>query len=96
MTKFLTLWKTDMTKAPDKPEELMALRTKFLNMIKEDFKSGDWGEYASGHEGYGISEGTEQEIALVLMKYSPYIKFKVYPVLSVEQELEIVKKLSQA
>ncbi len=101
MTKFLTLWELDTTKMPEKPDEQVAIYTKLLNMVKEDFESRtahkmDWGEFVGGSVGYSISEGTEQEIALALMKYSPYIKFKVYPVLSLEQTFENMKKLSQA
>ena len=97
MTKFLGLWKEDTSKIPVSPEEQISLATNLLNMVKEDFKNGgDWGEFAGGGAGYCVSEGTEQEVALALMKYSPYVKFKVYPVLSVDQELENLKKLSQA
>jgi RNA polymerase-binding transcription factor DksA len=56
----------------------------------------DWGLFAGTNSGYSVCEGTEQEIDFRLLKYSPYVKFKVYPILSVEQVLENVKKLSQA
>ncbi len=67
-------------------------------MVKKDFEGGlrDWGLFAEGGAGYTIFEGTEQDIAQRLLKYYPYLKFKVYPVLSLEQAMEIVKKLSQA
>ncbi len=67
-------------------------------MVKKDFEGGlrDWGLFADGGAGYTIFEGTEQAIAQRLLRYSPYVKSKVYTVLSVEQGLEIVKKLSQA
>lgn len=103
MAKFLSLWEIDTTKMPDKPEEQIALYTKLLNMVKEDLEIKsktvhkiDWGEFAGGGAGYGILEGTEQDIALSLMKYRPYVKFKLHPVLSLEQTLENVMKLSQA
>lgn len=69
-----------------------------MNMVDEDFKSGmlDWGEFVGGGAGYAINEGTEQDLALGLMKYSPYIKFKVYPVLSASQTVDNIKALSQA
>ncbi len=97
MTKLLGLWKEDTAKMPVSPEEQITLSTNLLNMIKEDFKiGGDWGEFVGGGAGYFVTEGTEQEVALVLMKYSPYIKFKLFPVLSVEQVLENIQKISQA
>jgi len=98
MSKFLILWEMNTCMIPEHPQEQMALFTRLMNMVSEDFKIGlvDWGEFASGHTGYAISEGTEQEIALALMKYSPYIKFVVHPVLSARQVEENLKALSQA
>ncbi len=98
MSKFLILWETDTCRIPENPEEQMALFARLMDMVREDFKIGmvDWGEFAGGHTGYAISEGTEQEIALALMKYSPYVKFVVHPVLSASQVEENMKALSQA
>ena len=98
MAKFLILWESDTTRMPESPEEQMVLFNRLMNMVDEDFKSGmlDWGEFVGGGAGYVISEGTEQELALALMKYSPYMKFKVHPVLSVSQIEEIMKAMSQA
>jgi hypothetical protein len=83
---------------PDKPEERYDNWTMMLNMIKKDMESGlaDWGMFAGRLAGYSISEGSEQEIALRLTRYVPYVKFKVYPILSVDQVLENIKTLSQA
>jgi hypothetical protein len=97
MAKFLTLWETDMSRVPENPEEARSLYTKLINMIKEDMESGrtkDFGYFFSGNEGYSIDEGTEEEIALAVMKCSPYIKCKVYPILSVSQVDSIMKTLS--
>ncbi len=99
MTKFLVLWEVDVTKVADKPEERSENWTMMLNMVKEALDSGrmtDWGEFAGRISGYTITEGTEQEIALELLRYVPYIKFKTYPVISVDQVLENIKALSQA
>ncbi|KCZ71098.1 hypothetical protein ANME2D_03130 [Candidatus Methanoperedens nitroreducens] len=98
MARFLILWRVDTMKVPESPEEQMTLSTKLMNMVKEDLKRGmlDWGGFVGGHVGYAIAEGTEQEIALALAKYSPYIKFKVNPVLSVSQVDEIMKAMSKA
>ncbi len=98
MTKFLILWETDMSRVPESPEEQMSLYTKLQNMVKEDLEQGttkDFGMFLNGIEGYTIEEGTEEEIALSTMKYSPYIKCKVYPTISVSQIDKIMKKLSQ-
>lgn len=98
MAKFLILWEMDTTKLPESPEEQMALFTRLLDMVKEGFKSGsmtEWGEFVGGNAGYCIAEGTEQEIALAIMKYSPYVKFEVHPTLSVSQVEENMKALGE-
>jgi hypothetical protein len=98
MAKFLILWNLDTTRVPENPQEQMALFSRLMYMVDEDFKSGmlDWGEFVSGQSGYAINEGTEQELGLALMKYSPYIKFKVHPVLSASQVKENMKAISQS
>ncbi len=98
MTKFLVLWETDMSRVPENPEEQMAFYTKLQNMVKDDLERGetkDFGMFLNGIEGYTIEEGNEEEIALSTMKYSPYIKCRVYPVISVSQIDNIMKTLSQ-
>ena len=98
MTKFLVLWEVDTTKIPDKPVEMQKNFTMMLNMVKKNLDSGgtkDWGMFIGRHAGYSIKEGTEQEIAFALLKFSPHLKFKVYPIISVNDALENVKALSQ-
>ncbi len=98
MTRFLIFWKDDMTRIPQDPKEQMALYTRLMDMVKEDLKSGmlDWGEFVGGHAGYAIAEGTEQEIALALSKYMPYLKFKANSVIPASQVEEIMKIISQS
>jgi hypothetical protein len=97
MGKFLAIWEVDTTRVPDKPEDRYKNWIMMLNMVKKDMESGvkDWGMFAGRLAGYSITEGSEQEIALRLTKYVPYIKFKVYPVISVDQVLENITTLSK-
>lgn len=95
-TKFLILWQLDTSKMPDGLKEHMTIATRLLNMVKED--SGDmldWGEFVGGNVGYCIVREDEQKLALDLLKYSPYVRFDVYPVISVGQCLENMEKLSE-
>ncbi len=99
MARFLILWETDMSRVPENPEEQMSFFTKLMNMVKEDIESGttkDFGIFVNGTEGYSIEEGTEEEVALTAMKYNPYCKSKVYPILSANQIEKIMKTMSQA
>ncbi len=88
-----------MSRVPESPEEQMAFYTKLQGMVKEDLEHGttiDFGMFLNGIEGYSIDERTEEEVAQIIMKYSPYIKCKVYPILSVSQIENIMKTMSQA
>lgn len=93
------LWEVDTTKVPDKPEERIENWTTMLNMVKEALdscKMTDWGEFAGRTSGYAVNEGTEQEIAVELLRYVPYIKVQVVPCHLGGSVLENVKALSQA
>lgn len=98
MGKFLVLWKMDKTMMPESSEGQMELFSRLMAMVREQYKSGmlDWGQFVSGNAGYCIVEGTEQELALDLMKFNPYVRFKVYPALSVDQVEENMKAISKA
>ena len=97
MAKFLTLWEHDMSRIPDDPKEQLRVNTMLVNMVKEDMKRGvtlDWGMFAGGGlGGYAICEGTELEITMENLKYSPYITCTTYPILSVNQVEELIAKL---
>lgn len=98
MGKFLTIWKTNMSKVPEDPKEQLELFTRLTNMVKEDLKNGptkEFGIFLNGASGYTIEEGTEEEVSLSIMKYCPYIKVKVFPFLSVDQLEDNLKKLSE-
>jgi hypothetical protein len=100
MVKFLIVWELDTTKMPADLKEIVTARTKLLNMVKDDLKSGaltEWGRFAGENGGYAICEGTEVELDKETAKYCPYVNFKkVYPILSVSQVEEVFKALSRA
>jgi hypothetical protein len=99
MAKFHILWENDMTKMPTDLKELVTLRGKMMNMVKEDFKSGrmkDWGKFAGENSGYVIAEGTDEEIEIATARYVPYVKFKVQAILSASQIEEVFKALLQS
>jgi hypothetical protein len=91
MAKYLLFWKSDQTRIPVDPKERLAGWIKILSMVKEDVASGrlkDWGAFPGEHAGYGIMEGTDQDVHLGTEKYAPYVVFKTHSVLTVDQALE--------
>ena len=99
MAKFLLLWEIDMTKIPIDPKERLGGYSVLVNMVKNDYGKGklkDWGEFSSLHKGYAIMEGTEEEVYADIMKYDPYVKFTVHPVVSIDFVAKTIETLSQA
>ncbi len=101
MAKFIVFWEYDTTKLPETHEQQISLYNEQVNMLKGAFEKRnpqmlDLGQYPASYKGYAIFEGTPQEIDIGLAEFTPNIKFDVYPVLSLEQMLENLKKFSQA
>jgi hypothetical protein len=101
MAKFIVFWEYDTTKLPETHEQQISLYNEQVNMLKGAFEKRnpqilDLGQFPGSYKGYLICEGTPQEIDFGLAEFTPYIKFDVYPILSLEQILENLKKFSQA
>ncbi|MFQ6080608.1 MAG: DUF3303 family protein [Candidatus Bathyarchaeia archaeon] len=98
MAKFFIHWEVDPARTPVDPEERAKLWLSMLEMTKADLQTGvlkDWGIRGGGGCGYGVSELSEAELFSALLKYIPYVRFEVHPVLTVDQCIETVKKVAQ-
>ena len=97
MGKYLALWEVDQSRVPVDAKERGAAWNMMLEMVKQDLKSGkakDWGAFVGEINGYSIAEGTEVEVGNMLAQYAPYVSFKVHPVSSVSQVVEVIKSMS--
>ena len=97
MGKYLLLWEVDRTKVPISPQERGTGWGALLAMVKEDMGKGvmkDWGAFVGEINGYTVAEGTEVEIGDMVQRYVPFVFFKVQPVASLSQVVEVTKKLS--
>jgi len=54
----------------------------------------DWGAFVGEINGYAVAEGTEVEIGNLVQRYVPFVFFKVQPVASLSQVVEVTKRLS--
>ncbi len=96
MAKTLNLWEMDTSRMPTDPNERAALLGKLIEMTKKMMAEGqilDWGILAGGGGGYAIAEGTEADALKRVMQFTPYIKFQVQPVLSIDEVAEVMKSL---
>jgi hypothetical protein len=97
MGKYLVLWEVDPSRVPVDAKERGAAWGLLLDMVKKDMQAGrskDWGSFVGELKGYSVAEGTEVEVANMLMQYAPYVSFKTHPVASVAQVGDIIKKMS--
>ena len=98
MAKYLMLWEMDLAKVPIDPQERAKAWEPFVQAIKQDMENGigkDWGAFVGELRGYTVVEGTEVEIEQMVNQYLPFVTFKTHPVVSLEQEAEVIKALSK-
>jgi len=96
MAKYLILWELDASRMPEDPKERGAAWMMMVDSIKADMKAGvhtDWGAYVGGGKGYAVSTGNELEIAKLMQRFVPFVKFEVHQVISVEHVAELAKSL---
>ena len=94
MGRYLNLWEFDMSRMPVDPKGQFELHAKLIGMLKEDMKNGitkDFGMFLGGNSGFAIDEGTEEEVFMVVAKYSPYIKSTIHPILSTKQLEDVME-----
>ncbi len=97
MGKYLLLWEVDQTKVPVSSQERGTGWGALLDMVKQDMQKGvtkDWGAFVGEINGYTVAEGTEEEIGDMVQRYVPFVHFKVHPVASLSQTVEVIKRLS--
>ena len=98
MPKYLMLWEIDTDKIPISREERAAAWKPMIEMVKEGIKDGrikDWGTFVGEMSGYSIAEGTEEDVSYFNQQWVPFVKFKTYPIASVEDTESVIEKLSQ-
>jgi len=94
MGKYLLLWEIDPTRIPVDPQQRATAWKPLIEMVKQDMKEGkvkDWGTFIGELNGYSVAEGTEVEIASMLLRFAPFVHFKTHPVSSLSQVEEVIK-----
>jgi hypothetical protein len=97
MGRYLVMWEVDQSRVPVDAKERGSAWSLLMAMVRQDIKGGkvkEWGAFVGEINGFAIYEGTEVEVASMLVQYSPYVSFKVHPLLSESQTNEVIKSLS--
>ena len=96
MGRYLLMWEADESRIPVNPEERKVGWLGAIEMTKQDIKDGfikDYGVFLGQTKGFSISEGTEDEVIRVTLKYIPYFRFKIYPLVSLQKLEEVIKAM---
>ena len=92
----LILWKMNTSLIPTNPEEQMKFNMTNLERVKQGLESGDlkmWGVGPSGGKGFAITEADEKKIFAMTASWSPYVSFKVKPMLTADEAITILKDM---
>ena len=97
MGRYLILWEADESKIPIDPEERKMGWLMATEMVKQDMKEGlvkDYGVFIGQANGFSIAEGTEEQVLNMTIKFMPFFRFKVIPLVSIDQVEAAVKTIA--
>jgi len=93
MIKLIT-WEMDRSHAPADPAERLKLTMVHCELVKKGMDSGKtkmWGMNPGANHGFSITDGDEKEIFAMIAQYIPHVKFKVEPMLSIDEVIATLK-----
>lgn len=97
MIKLIT-WEMDRSHAPADPAERMKLAMSHCEMVKKGIESGQtkmWGMNPGGNHGFSVTDGDEKEVFAVIAQYIPHVKFKVEPMLDIDEVIATLKAMQE-
>jgi hypothetical protein len=96
MAKYLVTWKAVNARQPENQEARIKQAMAHTELVREALKSGalkEWGCSPDGQKGYAVFEGSEDDMSLMSTMYVPFYEFDVYPILTVDQWLGVLKRV---
>jgi hypothetical protein len=92
-------WTMNPLTVPPNPEERVKYWLSLLEGVRAQLKSGeltDWGITCDSDEGYCFAETDEKTLHATVVKWLPYIRFDIKPVIPVDEVIANVKKAAAA
>ena len=86
--KYLTLWEMNMARFPSDPAESGKIMMKLVEMTKQWGKENpgdEWGKFLGENKGYSIVNGTQEKIMKLSMMFSPFVEFKVFQAVTINE-----------
>jgi hypothetical protein len=94
----LMIWKSKESYIPSDPEERMKFHMNNLERIKQGVDNGDlkmWGVSPAGAKGFAVVEADSKEIFAMTATWTPAISFKIKPMLSVDEAIDVLKGMQK-
>ncbi len=88
MPKYVTFWEIDTSRMTADPAERVTTMTRLIEGVKQmqkNYPGGDWGAFLGENTGFSVSNGSWQDMVKITQAFAPYVKFKVYQALSIEE-----------
>lgn len=96
--KYITLWEMNMAKFPTDLVESGKTMMKLVEMTKQwgkDNPGDEWGKFLGENKGYSIVNGTPEKVMKLSMMFSPYVEFKVFQAISIDEVEAAMKAMMQ-
>ena len=93
---YLIMWEGNDSLFPKDPEERKKLIMSFMEQTKKSVDDGMlkmYGISVGGGHGFAISEQDPKEIYAATSAYFPYIRFKIKPMLSIDEAIDVMKAM---
>ena len=98
MPRYLMTWELDATRVPVDPKERATMWLPMMEMVKQDMKSGllkAWGAYIGEMAGFGLGEGSDEDVAKMAQKYIPFVHFTTHPLITIDQMEKMAKEMAK-
>jgi hypothetical protein len=98
MARYMVLWEVDTSRTPEDPKVKKAQLLGFVELVMKQLKKGvikEWGEFAGEAFGYAIFEGSAVDLHTFHTMWSPFVKFKVRELMTIDEVNKAYKALPE-
>ena len=99
MSQYILFWEIEESRLPEETEARGALVSGLLDQLKTDQQKGkikEWGAFLGGGKGFCLVEGGDTDVAALMHRYRPYVRFESQPYLSLSRVEDMLKSLAES
>lgn len=97
MNKYYIEWSIEFDRIPEEPAARSQFLMTLIETVTHDLEAGklkDWGTIPGAARGYCIAECEAPELAGLLVKYFPSVRFDAHPVIPIQDSQKAVGSLT--